>query len=194
MKRKNIQNKNGITISDSIVMSVKKKHDNYRKPFSAAIALIGYISIIMAFLGMFSFNYDKDTLTEISRKNILLLSKLHSEQVKKQNRLALSLCALGAFFIVLTIAVNNIWTADTLPKQIIDFVLDIASTVPLKSSAVESTRIASSACRSGSTGRFMSWSSRFFTSSSTCSNVSVLPFFSSSRKRLRARSSADAVR
>ena len=62
MKRKNIQNKNGITISDSIVMSVKKKHDNYRKPFSAAIALIGYISIIMAFLGMFSFNYDKDTL------------------------------------------------------------------------------------------------------------------------------------
>ena len=80
-------------------------------------------------------NYDKDTLTEISRKNILLLSKLHSEQVKKQNRLALSLCALGAFFIVLTIAVNNIWTADTLPKQIIDFVLDIASTVPFWSAA-----------------------------------------------------------
>lgn len=57
MKRKNIQNKNGISISDSIVMSVKRKHANYRKPFSAAIAIIGFISVIMAFLGMFSFNY-----------------------------------------------------------------------------------------------------------------------------------------
>ena len=58
MKRKNVQNKNGITISDSIVMSVKRKHANYRKPFSAAIALIGYVSIIMAFLGMFKFHYN----------------------------------------------------------------------------------------------------------------------------------------
>ena len=57
MKRKNIQNKNGISISDSIVMSVKRKHANYRKPFSAAIAVIGFVSVIMAFLGMFSFNY-----------------------------------------------------------------------------------------------------------------------------------------
>ena len=62
MKRKNVQNKNGITISDSIVMSVKRKHANYRKPFSAAIALIGYVSIIMAFLGMFKFHYNSSLL------------------------------------------------------------------------------------------------------------------------------------
>ena len=58
MKRKNKQNLNGITISDSIVMSVKKKHMNFRKPFSAAIAIIGYISIIMAYLNMFRFHYN----------------------------------------------------------------------------------------------------------------------------------------
>lgn len=62
MKRKNIQNKNGISISDSIVMSVKRKHANYRKPFSAAIAIIGFISIIKAFLGMFHFNYAAGTV------------------------------------------------------------------------------------------------------------------------------------
>ena len=62
MKRKNIQNKNGISISDSIVMSVKRKHANYRKPFSAAIAIIGFVSIIKAFLGMFHFHYTVSTV------------------------------------------------------------------------------------------------------------------------------------
>ena len=62
MKRKNIQNKNGISISDSIVMSVKRKHANYRKPFSAAIAIIGFVSIIKAFLGMFHFHYSVSTV------------------------------------------------------------------------------------------------------------------------------------
>ena len=58
MKRKNNQNLNGISISDSIVMSVKRKNTNYRKPFSAAIAIIGFVSILMSFLGMFKFQYD----------------------------------------------------------------------------------------------------------------------------------------
>lgn len=63
MKRKNNQNLNGISISDSIVMSVKRKNANYRKPFSAAIAIIGFVSILMSFLGMFKFQYDaKKTL------------------------------------------------------------------------------------------------------------------------------------
>ena len=58
MKKKNKQNLNGISISDSIVMSVKRKNANYRKPYSAAIAVIGFVSILMSFLGMFKFQYD----------------------------------------------------------------------------------------------------------------------------------------
>lgn len=58
MKKKNKQNLNGISISDSIVMSVKRKNANYRKPYSAAIAIIGFVSILMSFLGMFKFQYD----------------------------------------------------------------------------------------------------------------------------------------
>ncbi len=59
MKRKNIQNANGISISDSIVMSVKQKHTNLRKVYSAAIAVIGFVSVIMAFLGMYGIHYNK---------------------------------------------------------------------------------------------------------------------------------------
>lgn len=62
MKRKNIQNSNGISISDSIVMSVKQKHTNSRKLYSSIIAFIGFISVIMAFLGMFHINYSKKTV------------------------------------------------------------------------------------------------------------------------------------
>lgn len=62
MKRKNIQNINGISISDSIVMSVKKKRVNFRKPFSVLIALAGVVSIIMAFFGMFSFRYNSEVI------------------------------------------------------------------------------------------------------------------------------------
>ena len=60
MKKKLKQNYNGISISDSIVMSVKRKNSNPRKPFSVAIALIGFISFIMAFLGMYKLPFDTE--------------------------------------------------------------------------------------------------------------------------------------
>ena len=62
MKRKNIQNTNGINISDSIVMSVKQKHLSMRKFYAAAITIIGMLSVIMSFLGMFHFRYNKSTV------------------------------------------------------------------------------------------------------------------------------------
>lgn len=58
MKRKAIQNANGITICDSIVMSVKRKRPNFRKLESVLIAVMGFTSVIMSFLGMFDFNFD----------------------------------------------------------------------------------------------------------------------------------------
>lgn len=58
MKKKNSErNKSGISICDSIVMSVKKKRMNLRQPESVFIAVMGYVSVIMAFLSMFRFNY-----------------------------------------------------------------------------------------------------------------------------------------
>jgi len=63
MKKKETQQNNnvnnGIAICDSIVMSVKKKRINLRRPESIIIAVMGYISVIMAFLGMFEFRYEK---------------------------------------------------------------------------------------------------------------------------------------
>lgn len=62
MKNTNIQNNNGITICDSIVMSVKRKSHNFRKLEAVAIAAAGYIAVILSFLGMFSFSYSESTV------------------------------------------------------------------------------------------------------------------------------------
>lgn len=59
MKKKNLQNNNGITICDSIVMSVKRKRANIRRLEAVIIAVIGYVSAIMSFLNMFDFSFDK---------------------------------------------------------------------------------------------------------------------------------------
>ncbi len=61
-KKKKKQNNNGIVINDSITMSVKKKKINLRKPEAVFVAVVGYFSVIFAFLGMFDFNYDKGTV------------------------------------------------------------------------------------------------------------------------------------
>lgn len=58
MKKHTVQNSSGIIIHDSIVMSVKKKRPDLRKFEAVVIAVIGFVSVIMSFLGMFSFNYN----------------------------------------------------------------------------------------------------------------------------------------
>lgn len=62
MKRKNTQNTSGIEICDSIVMSVKKKRTDLRKPAAVFIAVIGFVSVIMSFLNMFHFRYYSSVL------------------------------------------------------------------------------------------------------------------------------------
>ncbi|MDE6424666.1 MAG: transglutaminase-like domain-containing protein [Ruminococcus sp.] len=59
MKKKNLANNNGVVICDSIIMSVKKKRPDVRKTEAILIAVMGYASVIMSFLGMFDFNYNK---------------------------------------------------------------------------------------------------------------------------------------
>lgn len=62
MKRKNKQNTSGVEICDSIVMSVKKKRIDLRKPAAVLIAVIGFTSVIMSFLSMFEFRYYSSVL------------------------------------------------------------------------------------------------------------------------------------
>ena len=53
---------NGITVCDSIVMSVRRKRINIRRIEAVAIAVIGYVSAIMAFVNMFDFKFNHRTL------------------------------------------------------------------------------------------------------------------------------------
>ncbi|MDE7137443.1 MAG: hypothetical protein K2O29_03155, partial [Ruminococcus sp.] len=62
MKKKVLQNNNGVVICDSIVMSVRKKRPNLRKPEAIFIAVMGFVSVIMSFLEMFDFSYNHSTL------------------------------------------------------------------------------------------------------------------------------------
>lgn len=59
MKKKSTPNSNGIAICDSIVMSVKKKKLNTRTPLAVLLAVCGFTSVIMSFLGMFTLHFDK---------------------------------------------------------------------------------------------------------------------------------------
>ena len=60
MKKKVTQNNNGIVICDSIVMSVKQKRPDIRKAEAVIIAVMGFVSVIMSFLGMFHFNFNEN--------------------------------------------------------------------------------------------------------------------------------------
>lgn len=59
MKKKVLNNTNGIAVCDSIVMSVQKKQPNLRRPEAVFIAVLGFVSIIFSFLGMFSFSFNE---------------------------------------------------------------------------------------------------------------------------------------
>lgn len=59
MKKNIVKNGNGIAVCDSIVMSVKNKRRDMRRFESVIIAVVGLVSVIMSFLGMFSFEYSK---------------------------------------------------------------------------------------------------------------------------------------
>ena len=59
MKKKNISNNNGVMICDSIIMSVKKKRPDIRKAEAVLISVLGFASVIMSFLGMFTFRFNE---------------------------------------------------------------------------------------------------------------------------------------
>lgn len=91
-KKKNLKNSSGITVCDSIVMSVKKKQMNLRRAEAVIIAVTGYISAIMTFLLMFDFHYSKPALA----LSVVLFSILY---------ITLSLIGKNAIWFVLTTVV-----------------------------------------------------------------------------------------
>lgn len=58
MKKKDNNNFSGISVCDSITMSVRKKKTDLRSLEAVLIAAAGFIAVIMSFLDMFSFKYD----------------------------------------------------------------------------------------------------------------------------------------
>lgn len=74
--------------------------------------------------------YREDELAEICKKNILLETVIYRRKAGQLNRLALSLCALGLVFVLASIGVNVWWDSDSIAKQIIAFIMEIAATVP----------------------------------------------------------------
>jgi len=73
MKNKPSKNYSGIVICDSITMSVKKKKLNLRRLESVIIALVGFVSVIMSFLTMFDFEYNKAVII----RTAVILSVIH---------------------------------------------------------------------------------------------------------------------
>ena len=63
MNKRSAKNVNGIMICDSIVMSVRRKRLNCRKLEAVLIAVTGFVSVIMSFLGMFGLRFDEFKVT-----------------------------------------------------------------------------------------------------------------------------------
>ena len=97
--KKNI-NYSGIEICDSIVMSVKKRKLSLRKFEAVFIALLGFVSVIMSFLSMFSLSYSRTAV---------IYSALISAAVYIAFSLAarLTLWLTGVSFIILAAAAYN---------------------------------------------------------------------------------------
>ena len=74
--------------------------------------------------------YSEEQLEDICSKNLLLETKARNRNAKVHNRLALYLCATGLMFILLAIWIGNIWKEESMLRNIVAYILDIAATVP----------------------------------------------------------------
>ena len=79
--------------------------------------------------------YDAKELKDICRKNIILEGKRQYGNARSQNLLALSFCAVGFFFIIISALLDRIWLQEGLLRNIAAFLLDTAATVPFWSAA-----------------------------------------------------------
>ena len=75
-------------------------------------------------------SYDEEELAEIIKMNILLENEILERRARKDNLLALSLCATGLIFFLISIYLGRSWTDGGMAGEIVSFILDILATVP----------------------------------------------------------------
>ncbi len=80
-------------------------------------------------------DYNVKELKDICRKNIILEGKREYGSARSQNLLALSLCAVGFFFIIISALLDRVWLQEGLMRKIVAFLLETAATVPFWSAA-----------------------------------------------------------
>jgi len=74
--------------------------------------------------------YSGEELEEIYKKNIMLEVGILKRRGDRQNKLALTLVALGLVFIFFSIYIGSVWTDGGMAADIVAFILDILATVP----------------------------------------------------------------
>lgn len=74
--------------------------------------------------------YTEEELLEICQQNILLEIRIRKRRTRRENSLAMSLCAIGLIFIFASIYIGRVWTDGGSVQEIVSFVLDILATVP----------------------------------------------------------------
>ena len=74
-------------------------------------------------------DYDEQTLSRCFEENVILDLKTKTSQNKKSNATAFALIGLGVIFFAVMLLVNYLWSGEGLLKQIVSYVMDIATTV-----------------------------------------------------------------
>lgn len=74
--------------------------------------------------------YTEEELAIIFRKNMLLETKIHARQAKRENDLAVRLFCIGVLMILFSIGVSVLWKEAGTGKEIVSFILEVMATVP----------------------------------------------------------------
>ena len=73
--------------------------------------------------------YTNEDLQKIFFKNVFLEGKRSFRKTAFKNKIALSLCLIGLCFLVAMILLLSLWKDGGVPKEIVSYIFDIATTV-----------------------------------------------------------------
>ena len=73
--------------------------------------------------------YTEEELNDIFMKNMILEFKKNEREKISKDRIAYSLIGIGVLFLIITLLITGLWNEKTLFREIITYILDIATTV-----------------------------------------------------------------
>lgn len=73
--------------------------------------------------------WDKERLSDVFKKNIMLEHRTVKSREKRKNIIAYGLIGIGAVMFVAMILISRLWQADSLLKDVFFYISDIATTV-----------------------------------------------------------------